>query len=107
VDWLGIEKTTGHISLTVVDDLDWADEENHLLLLQEKLNTYLAFIESGEVFERLVEEVGRRVPETTPIKITILAKFDLTAHSLAFVDHATEAFRRAGFALCHRVVKVP
>jgi hypothetical protein len=107
VDWMGIEKGTGHVSLTVVDDLDWSDEQKHLLLLQEKLNTYLAFIESGEVFERLVEEVGRRVPASTPVKVTILAKFELTPRSRAFLDHATEAFGNAGFSLGHRVVKVP
>ena len=44
VDWLGIEKGTGNVVLTVVDDLDWSDENGHLLALQEKLNTYLAFI---------------------------------------------------------------
>jgi len=107
VDWMGIEKSTGHVSLTVVDDLDWSDEQSHLLLLQEKLNTYLAFIESGEVFERLVEEVGRRVPATTPVNVTILAKFDLTPQSQAFLDHATENFGHAGVSLRHRVVKAP
>jgi len=107
VDWMGIEKTTGYISLTVVDDLDWSDEQQHLVLLQEKLNTYLAFIESGEVFERLVEEVGRRVPATTPVKVTILAKFDLMPRSQAFVDHAIDMFSNAGFLLSHQVVKAP
>src|SRR5688500_18168770 len=107
VDWMGIEKGTGHVSLTVVDDLDWNDEQNHLLLLQEKLNTYLAFIESGEVFERLVEEAGRRVPATTPVKVTILAKFELTPRSREFLSHAVASFGSAGFSLSHRVVKIP
>lgn len=106
VDWMGLEKGTGHVSLTIVDDLDWSDEENHLLLLQEKLNTYLAFVESGEVFERLVEEVGQQVQETTPVKVTILAKFGPTARAHAFLKHASEAFGGAGFALDHRVVEV-
>jgi hypothetical protein len=26
VDWMGIEKLTGHVGLTIVDDLDWSDE---------------------------------------------------------------------------------
>jgi hypothetical protein len=39
VDWLGIETGTKHARLTVVDDLDWSDE--HMQLLQEKLNTNL------------------------------------------------------------------
>jgi hypothetical protein len=105
VDWMGIENATGHIGLTIVDDLDWSREEKHLLLLQEKLNTYLAFIESREVFERLAEEIGCVVPEATPIKVTILAKFDLTFRSRAFVEHAIVAFEKAGFSLKHRVVR--
>jgi hypothetical protein len=107
VDWLGIEKETGHVNLIVVDDLDWSDEQKHLLLLQEKLNAYLAFSESGEVFERLLEETGCRVPTTTPIKVTIIAKFDLTALSRAFLTHVSEVFKGAGFSLVHKVVKAP
>jgi hypothetical protein len=104
IDWLGVEKDTGDISLTIIDDLDWTAEHRHLALLQEKLNTYLAFIESGEVFDRLVEEVGRDVPRCTAIKVTILAKFTVTSHARLFLAHASDAFRRAGFSLSHRVV---
>ena len=104
VDWLGIEKGTGNVILTVVDDLDWSDENGHLLALQEKLNTYLAFIESGEVFERLTEDVGRTVPRTTPIKVSILAKHPLSDRAKAFVEHAQGRFREAGFELRFKVV---
>jgi hypothetical protein len=106
VDWLGIEKGSGHVGLTVLDDLDWSDEQSHLELLQDKLNTYLAFVESGEVFQRLVEETGRVVSEASPVKVTVLAKFDLTPRSRAFLDHATQAFGSAGILLSHRVVSV-
>lgn len=105
VDWMGIEKLTGHVGLTIVDDLDWSDEHSHLLLLQEKLNTYLTFIESGEVFERLFEETGLEILGDTAVKVTILAKFELTTRSRAFLDHATEAFMTAGLSLSHRVLK--
>jgi hypothetical protein len=107
VDWLGIESGTRLVSLTVVDDLDWNDERGHLLLLQEKLNTYLAFIESGEVYERLRQDLGREVPSKTPVKISIIAKFDLTPQSRAFLQHATHILGTAGISLSHRVVRVP
>lgn len=106
VDWLGIDHD-GNISLTVVDDLDWSDELRHLWLLQEKLNSYLAFIESGEVFESVLEQFGRRPPETTPIKVAVVASCELPARARAFMDHAIETFRGAGFALDHQVVAVP
>jgi hypothetical protein len=104
VDWLGIEKDTGHVVLTVVDDLDWSDEHGHLLALQAKLNTYLAFIESGEVFERLAEEVGRTVARHTPIRVSILAKHPPPAHSRAFFEYAKRSFDGAGFGLSFKVV---
>jgi|SRR5215510_10899995 len=104
VDWLGIEKGTGHIVLTVVDPLDWNDENGHLRTLQDKLNTYLAFIESGEVFERLAEEVGRTVPRSTPIKVNILAKHPLPKRANAFLEYAQGSFSGAGFELSFKVV---
>ena len=99
VDWLGIEKGTGDVILTVVDDLDWSDENGHLLALQDKLNTYLAFIESGEVFERLIEDVGRTVAATTPTKVSILAKHAPSTRARAFLEHAQARFRDAGLEL--------
>jgi hypothetical protein len=44
----------GRAVLVIADHLDWEefDEGEHLLLLQEKLNTYLAFMDGG----RLVKE---------------------------------------------------
>ena len=104
VDWLGIEKSSGHIVLTVVDDLDWNDKKHHLLALQEKLNTYLAFIENGEVFERLAEEAKKTVERSTPIKVSILAKYPLPDEARNFVDYAKERFRLAGFELLFKVV---
>ncbi len=61
VDWLGLEKGTGRVVLAVIDDEDWTNEHEHLHLLENKLNTYLAFIESGQVYERLAEDLGREV----------------------------------------------
>jgi len=105
IDWLGIESGTDHVSLTVVDDLDWSDEQQHLRLLEEKLNAYSAFIESGEVFERLAEDVGRPTPASTPVKVSSLGKYDATSRARAFLDHAVLTFMEAGFTLTHRVVK--
>ena len=107
IDRLGIEKRTRHVVLTVVDDLDWSDEGGHLRLLESKLNAYLAFIESGEVFERLSTDVGRSVPTSTPIKVSILAQFELPVLGRAFLEHACGVFRSAGFELAFKVVTAP
>ena len=51
IDFIGSDKESNSIILTISDHLDWEDSERHLLLLQEKLNNYLAFCESGEILE--------------------------------------------------------
>ena len=74
-------------------------------LLQEKLNRYLAFIESGEVFDRLRDtEIATEVARDTPIRIRILARCVPTEKAVAFLKFATNVFEKAGFELTHEVV---
>lgn len=43
-----------NVILVITDHLEWGDKAQqgeHLLLLQEKINSYVAFIESGELLE--------------------------------------------------------
>ena len=61
VDAIGVENATGKVVLTISDHLDWTDAETHTLALQEKLNTYLAFVESGEIVESYPDAAGRSV----------------------------------------------
>lgn len=104
VDHLGIERESGHVGLVIIDDLDWTDELSHLQMLQDKLNAYLAFIESGEVFERVQSELGKSVPSTTPINVTVYAKFDLSPRARELMTYAIEMFEDAGLELSHRVL---
>lgn len=48
VDLISVDRTTKVVK-TISDHLDWTDQATHLLLLQDKINCYLAFIESGEL----------------------------------------------------------
>ena len=60
IDAIGEDKELGAIVLTISDHLDWS-KVNHLELLQEKLNTYLTFIESGELLETYPRARGKKV----------------------------------------------
>ena len=51
VDFVGID-LTGRAVLTISDHLSWDDIESHHFTLQEKLNAYLRYIESGEMTEK-------------------------------------------------------
>lgn len=99
IDWLGLEKGSGHVSLTVVDDLDWSDEQVHLVLLEAKLNAYLAFIESGEVHDRVKDELRRDVARSTPIKVEVIFRFEPSRRAVEFIEYATRTFAEAGVQL--------
>jgi len=59
VDAIGVERATDTVVLTISDHLTWEDERAHLSTLQTKLNTYFAYLESGEVYESFAESRGR------------------------------------------------
>jgi hypothetical protein len=101
VDFVGVEKGGGRTILTIVDDSDWQDEQEHLFNLQEKLNRYLAFIESGEVFEH--PNAGR----ARPIVVRVLAKYELPSKAHEFLGYAESTFSSAGFALEWKHLRIP
>ena len=59
IDIAGTEVTTGNVILTISDHLDWQDEADHLLLLQNKINTYIHFYESGQLLAT-IPDAGER-----------------------------------------------
>lgn len=50
VDGIGKSKEENKIVLMISDHLDWDNEMLHLKLLQDKINAYIEFIESGQVY---------------------------------------------------------
>jgi hypothetical protein len=94
IDFVTIEYQMGDVLLSISDHLSWdEDEGEHLLMLQTKLNTYLAFIEGGQMYRQIPETVGRRVV------INLVGKFPLSEEATKFFRLASQAIRDAGFAL--------
>lgn len=58
IDAIGMEKDAQRVFLSIIDSLLWDDEDVHLFTLQEKINTYLYFIESGELLKALPDSKG-------------------------------------------------
>lgn len=80
VDFISIENETGYVVLTISDHLDWSNELEHLYSLQEKINAYLAFIESGEILEKYPDAEGKVrliqvMAKFTPPDTEIIEKF--------------------------------
>jgi hypothetical protein len=94
VDFVSIVRASGGVRLTISDHLDWdEDEGEHLLMLQEKINRYLGFIESGEIYERFPQARGRK------ITITVFGKFRLSEQARSFFRLTENLIRKAGFSL--------
>ena len=83
IDAIGEEKMTGDLVLTISDHLDWNNERDHLQALQDKINAYFDFIQSGQIYEERPEARERA------IRIDVIAQFPAPA-SVASFFHAIE-----------------
>jgi hypothetical protein len=98
VDFVSIG--AGDVLLTVSDHLDWDENEGeHLSVLQDKLNTYLEFIESGQIYAKVPQAAGRK------IVIRVMGKFPLSDEAKKFYRLAGKAIEDAGFSLRFELLK--
>ncbi|WP_082117254.1 DUF6572 domain-containing protein [Sedimenticola thiotaurini] len=81
--------------LTISDHLEW--DNDHLYKLQEKINVYLAFIESGEIYESYPQAKGKS------IKINVVCKHEPSVEAAIFLTQCTIAINEAGFQFGHEV----
>jgi len=94
IDFATFDKTSGDLWLTISDHLPWSEEEGaHLVLLQNKLNAYLRFIESGEILRKFPDAKGRLVV------INWVGKFPLSRQAEVFLSKAKGAIEGAGIRL--------
>jgi hypothetical protein len=69
----------------------------HLRLLQNKLNRYLAFVESGEIFQSYPKAQDR------PIVFTVVFKFRPNEEGRAFLDNVRPIVESAGITFLEKV----
>ena len=93
VDFISTDRWTGDVVLTISDHLDWSDTTAHQLLLQAKLNCYLAFVESGELMQSYPRANG------SAVVFKVVFKFAPDDGGRAFLARAREVITSAGFAL--------
>jgi hypothetical protein len=88
---------TGELVLTISDHLDWSDTKGHQLTLQQKLNGYSRFIESGEVYEHRPHAVGSN------IVISVVGQFEPDLAGRDFLEKAGATIKGAGFGFKYLV----
>ena len=84
-------------SLVISDHLEWDAKNEKLLLLQDKLNTYLAFVESGEIYEQYPDALDKS------IEIKLVSKYHPNQEALKFLNLASGIIQSAGFVLVYEV----
>lgn len=93
IDAIGTSVTTGDVILSVIDGAEWGGE--HLLWLQEKLNSYLRFVESGEIYTVYPAAVGK------PIAIHLYWRVSPTTEAKAFLSRVASIMKEAGLGFSH------
>ena len=92
VDIISTDRMSGQVVLTISDHLDWSNSTKHQVLLQAKLNRYLAFVESGEIFQNYPDARGRRVV------FRLVFQFPPDEDARAFLAKVREIVESAGFS---------
>lgn len=94
IDIWGIPKWDyNKIILGITDHLEWGDKAEqgeHLLVLQEKINNYIAFIESGEIYTEIPGALGK-----SPV-IRVQGKYELPEQGELFIDRVAETLKGVG-----------
>ena len=70
IDFVATRPGNGVVRLVIADHLGWENLEEHSRLLRDKINSYLAFVESGQVFT--IEKP--RLPPAPVFEIALMCK---------------------------------
>jgi hypothetical protein len=94
IDFLWKDDQRGCVMLTITDHFEWEeDDEVHLEMLQEKLNAYMHFVESGELLK------ARPAYKGLPVVIHVRAKYQLSDEAAKFYKLAKKSVAKAGASL--------
>ncbi len=88
IDAIGTDNDTNSVILTIIDHLIWDNEGKHLLILQDKLNTYLSFIESGELEFTYPASIGKKNV------IDLVCKFPIDINGIFFSTKPSQLWMR-------------
>jgi hypothetical protein len=97
IDFIGTDKETDNIILTISDHLQWDNE--HIYILQEKINSYLAFIETGQIYEDYPKSKGKK------IVLEIIAKYPFNDEAIEFLEKVKPVVEGAGFGFNYQILE--
>ena len=100
IDIVTIDKE-GNAVLTITDHLPWDEENEHLLLLQDKINSYLGAIEDGQLYDIYPNAKNRN------IVIEIVALDSPNKDGFLFLERVKGILTSAGYGFEFRQKPFP
>ena len=97
IDFISLDPA-GNAVLTISDHLEWNADNEHLLLLQEKLNAYLSSIEGGDLYKKYPKAKGRK------IIISLANKYSPDEEGQIFLSKVKTLLESAGYAFHQKLV---
>lgn len=81
----------GVVVLTISDHLEWDSENEHLLLLQNKINACLEALESGEIYDCYPDAAGKAV------QIRVYFKYEPDGMGIYFLEKVKGVVEDLGY----------
>lgn len=104
VDFLAIELGDAKIVLGISDHWDWSAPMEHVFALQEKMNSYPEFVESGQVWESAAEKSGRTIRAgDLSVETKVFLKHEPPLLFFEFLKRAREVFATLGVSVSHEL----
>ena len=104
VNSIGIEPNKDEAQLIISDHLEWDQSEKadreHMYLLQEKINSYLGFVESGEIYKSHPKSKGKKVV------IRVIGKYDMNSTGKSFFHRVEETLFASGYVITFERLRV-
>jgi hypothetical protein len=97
IDFVSID-LNGNAVLTISDHLEWKEDNEHLLILQNKINAYLAAVENGDLYDNYPNAKDRK------IVIDISLKYALNNDGETIMERIKEALKNAGYGFYYTVI---
>jgi hypothetical protein len=96
VDYIYLEEASEAPVLVVSDPLGWTplEEDPHLELLSQKLNTQIAFVNTGQIVQVWPEYRDGRI-----VWVEVAGRCALSPRAEAFYQHASEVMAAANMQL--------
>lgn len=98
IDFVSTDKITGDVIVTISDHLDWDSDIYHLEILQKKLNAYIAFVETEQIYKDYPNSKGNK------IIFQIVSKYEYPKRGQEFLIKANEITNSIGIKLRLKVL---